>query len=436
MRPALPITVLLLGAAACAQTEATAEETELLCWLNRFRRDPQAFARLVVDGHKPENAEHVDWTMFAAEMAELKPAPPLFFESRLIDASRAHARYMVEAKEYGHHETPGRPGFTGEAPVDRARAAGYTASVEECSWARGGTALEIVAGYVVDAGAPGTGSGGMQEGRGHRRCMIDGRHREVGVGLFAWGKGLMSSVKLYGRAPGVDRVLGGVAITDRDGDEFYDVGEGLGGVHILVGDRCTMTSGSGAWRLDLPGDNRAKKLVARLGSIELVRDIAPGKDNLLIDLIFDIPGVVAGLEATLAKLPDDAAAQQRVLRLRLLELRPPATPAETQLAGEVGELKASVLAGLGIWSRQEATNAFQAGKHAFTGTVVDDWIRQAQIADALARSAAEIRGSKNAKARAKQAGVLVVDIERQLADITSVDLWRTLAEVRRSLLGM
>jgi hypothetical protein len=38
---------------------------------------------LVLDGNKPENSERVDWEMFAAELAALKPAPPLFFEPRL-----------------------------------------------------------------------------------------------------------------------------------------------------------------------------------------------------------------------------------------------------------------------------------------------------------------------------------------------------------------
>ncbi len=433
---AWPLAAALFASAVVAQAEPTAEETAVLCWVNAFRRDPQAFARLVLDGNKPESSEHVDWEMFAAELAALKPAPPLFFEPRLIDASRAHARYMILAKEYGHRETEGRPGFTGVWPTDRARAAGYTTTVEECSWARGRTALEIVATYVVDAAAPGEGRGGMQERRGHRGCMLDARWREAGVGLFAWGDGLRSNVKLYGQAPGVDRVLGGVAIEDRDGDEFYDLDEGLDGVHIAVGVLSTMTSGSGAWRLDLVGGDTPKKLIARLGPLELVREIAPGPDNLQIDLLFDVRRAVADLEEQLARLPEGAKLQQRALRLKLLELRPPVSEAETQLAEELAEFEAAVLAGLGTWSRSEADRAFQSGKRSFAGTVIEDWIRQAQTVDALAREAAAARADKSAAARAKRIRATATEIERKLVGVTSADLRRVLADLRRDLLAL
>lgn len=418
------------------QTEPTAEETAVLCWVNRFRHDPQAFGRLVIDGNKPENAGNVDWEMFSAEIAALAPAPPLFFEPRLIDASRAHARYMIQAQEYGHHETEGRPGFTGEWPDDRARAAGYMTPVNECAFARGGTALQIVAGYIVDAAPPGEGSGGMQEGRGHRRCMIDRKWREMGVGLFAWGDGLMSTVELYGQVQDAGRILGGVAIDDRDGNAFYGVGEGLGGVHIAVNNVCTMSSSSGAWRLDLPPGETAKKLVARLGSLHLEREILSGTENLQIDLLFGVQRVVADLEAELAKLPDSSEPRRRALRLKLLGLRAPSAPIELQLAGEVAEFKAAVLAGLGTWSRTESEQTFQTGKRRYAGTVIDDWMHQAQTADALARATTAVRSITNAAARTKRARAVAMEIHQALNGITNIDLWRALVGLHRDLLGM
>lgn len=429
-----PLVAALFLPAVLAQTEPTAEETAVLCWVNRFRRDPQAFARFIVDGNQPANTSHVDWQLFAAEVAALKAAPPLFFEPRLIDASRAHARYMIAAKEYGHHETAGRPGFTGASPTDRARAAGYGSPVAECAWARGETPLGIVAGYVVDAGAPGAGSGGMQAGRGHRRCLIDPTHREAGVGLVPWGDRQRSNVLLFGGVPGGTRVLGGVAIDDRNRDHAYDVGEGLGDVHVVVGDRCTVSSASGAWRLDLTAP-APKKLVARLGSLTVERPIAAGAEDLQIDLEFDVPRALADLDRRLAALPEGAAAQRRALRLERLELRPPATAEETELADEVARTKAAVLARLGTWSRQEAEASLQTAKRAFAGTVVEAWIRQAQILDPLARTAAAVRAHKPGAERGKQARALVSDIERQLVGVTNADLWRVLARLRSELLA-
>lgn len=415
--------------------EPTAEETEVLCWINRFRRDPQAFAQLVVDGNRPENAAEVDWQMFAAEIAELQPAPPLFFAPRLLRACRGHARYMVEAKEYGHHETEGRPGFLGEWPQDRARAVGYVGDVAESSGARGRSALEIVASNVVDAGVPGTGSGGMQERRGHRRCMIDCRWREVGVGIFGWGRGELSHVMLYGEAAASGRLLGGVAIEDRDGDGFYDVGEGLGGVHVSVGDLATMTSASGAWRIDLPTGAKRAPLIARLGPLERRLDVAAGRDDVLVDLLFDVGAAVRERDDELAALPETATARLRALRLELLQLRAPGDDVEVALAEQVAETKAGLLAALGTGSRSEFGKLVRAAKKEFARTVVESWAAQAQKVDELARAAAEARATTRDAQRTRRIAKVLDEIERELVAITSPDLWRVVAGLQHDLGG-
>ena len=45
--------------------------------------------------------------------------------AQLDQAAVAHGNYMGLNGEFGHGETPGKPGFTGPTPLDRARAAGY-----------------------------------------------------------------------------------------------------------------------------------------------------------------------------------------------------------------------------------------------------------------------------------------------------------------------
>jgi uncharacterized protein YkwD len=421
-------------------TEPTAHETEVLCWINRFRRDPQAFGRLVVDGNRPFNADQVDWAMFTAEIAALAPAPPVFFDARLIDASRAHARYTIENREYGHRETRGKPGFTGEWPHERAHAAGYRAIAHECACARSSTPLEIVAGNVVDADFPGRGKGNMQDPRGHRLCLIDPKWRDAGVGLFAWGDAQLSNVLLFsdGVADGVrtGRVLGGVALDDRDGDAFYDAGEGLGGVHVSAGGVGTLTSASGAWRLDLTRDGKPAKLVARLGSLELTRDVPAGTDNALIDLQLDVRRAIADLEAQLARVPDTATAQQRALRLQLLELRAPASPAEQEAADELARRKAPALALLGTGTRTEVLVVLRAAKRDHARTVAERWFAQAETVDGLLRDAAVVRAMRDSSKRDRQARIVSADIDRALAATTHADLWQRLAAVRRELLGL
>jgi hypothetical protein len=197
-----------------------------------------------------------------------------------------------------------------------------------------------------------------------------------------------------------------------------------------------MSSGSGAWRLDLPRGANPRKLVARLGSIALERELAAGTENLQLDLHFDVRRAVADLEAKLGKLPDTAVSQQRALRLRLLELRLPATAVEEQLATEVAEFKTAVLAGLGTRSRSEADSAFHAARRSWAGTVVEDWLEQAQDADVLVRAAIAVRAIENGAARAKRARTTATAIEEALAGITSIDLWRALTGLRRELLAM
>ena len=45
--------------------------------------------------------------------------------AQLDQAAAAHGHYMNLNSEFGHGEDPGKPGFTGATPLDRARAAGY-----------------------------------------------------------------------------------------------------------------------------------------------------------------------------------------------------------------------------------------------------------------------------------------------------------------------
>ncbi|MBL8900856.1 MAG: CAP domain-containing protein [Planctomycetes bacterium] len=423
----------LLCALASAQTTPTPEETAVLCWINRFRSDPQAFGRLVLAGPRPSNSGGVDWALFEAELRTLCPAPPLLYEPRLLEAARAHARYMPMAKEYGHRETHGAEGFTGEWPVDRARAAGYADPVEECSCARGATPFEIVASYVIDAAPPGRGSGGMQERRGHRAALIDARWNDVGVGLAPWGQGQWSNVVVCGTSSARGRVLGGVAFEDRDGDGAYGIGEGLPEVHLRVGDRSALASASGAWRLELLADNSARTLVARRAGSELVHSLDARAPREVLQLRFELATEVEALERKLRALPESATDAQRALRMRLIALRSPRTDAERALASEVTAQKSAVLQALGTSAADDVERQVQAGLRAFAGTDLVAWLEQARRVDRLARAAEAVRRAEESVARARSAQALARQIERTMAEVPSPDLWRRLESLQSGL---
>ncbi len=244
------------------EPEPTADETLGLEWVNRFRADPAGEGALLMEREFPREAfAGFDREMYLAEIAELEPAPPVFFHTRLIAAARNHANYTVlnsANKEYGHREIDGHAGFTGEWAFQRAAAAGYPkehgrVGESTVAYCRGGIYGNHW-GNIVDDG-PG-GEGGMQKGRGHRALTINPRYREFGMGNVIRKDGRQDLAQVYGEGSGA-RLIGGVAFLDLDGDGFYDVGEGVGQMTIqygvgykpiLPGNR--RTCGFGKWPVD------------------------------------------------------------------------------------------------------------------------------------------------------------------------------------------
>ncbi|MCB9880251.1 MAG: hypothetical protein H6834_00550 [Planctomycetes bacterium] len=410
----------------------TAAETETLCWINAFRSDPRAFANYVVSEARPSNATGVDWTVFARELAKVATAPPVFFEARLATAARAHARYAVEAKEYGHHETSGRPGFTGEWPHDRARATGYAGDVAECSIARGGHPLETIAGYVVDAAVPGTGTHGMQEGRGHRVCLLKSSWRDVGVGNHEWGRNEQSNVLVFGVGDDSFRVSGGVVFDDLDGDGRYDAGEGIGGVHVAIGRMSTLTSAGGAWRLDLPVHMKPTRPVLSLGAMRIT-PAAPTATNertrdAWFDVVLPVRARTGEIERAIAAAGERQGAESRSLRIELLDLRAPSrdSQVERELADAIATAKRTVLDGVGKETRGSLVARCAAVAADFRGTGFETWLARVRDLDALTRRASKLLAGKPTQ-KAKDA--FVADLTKTQSETTSPDLWLRLEDL-------
>lgn len=421
-----PVLAAMVFAGLCTATpsqEPTAEETLALVWLNRFRSDPQAFGKLCKDGHWQDVEIAVDWQMFDREIAALRPAQPLFFNPLLCKAARSHATYMVKAKEYGHHETKGEPGFLAEWPQDRAKAVGYRGRVSECSGAAQTCAFESIVGMVVDAERPGRGTGGMQDGRGHRVALIDPGSREVGIGFFPFARNRLSTGQLFGAADGVARIVGGVAIDDRDADAFYDIGEGLEGVHIRVASESYLTSASGSWRVDL-ATTKPQKLIASYGPLRVERIIEAGKQNVAVDLVFAIANELRTLSTQLEKVPAEQAAKRRQLQLERMQLL--AAPEDSELQRAVQVMQQRVLDGIGIGTPSTA-QVIAKELAGYRGTVQESWLRSAKLVDQLARKVTKATAIRNPKRQASALRKLVPLLRKAMADTTAPKLWRLLA---------
>jgi hypothetical protein len=256
--------------------EPTPEETLILEYMNRFRANPLAELEIIAPPGKSGGG--VDWKMFREEMKQLKPMPPMVFNLDLLDAARKHSYYMV-LNGLGHDETPGKAGFYGAAPGDRIKLSGFKgAGWAENAFAGSGGPWDSHEGFIVDAGA---GPGGMQPNRGHRKNMMSG-HREVGPGGVPNGKGLSVTHDFGSRDV---RMAGGVVYVDANGNNFYDIGEGVGQVTISSSDGGAVTTWkSGAYELDLKGQKDVV-LTATWGGEKFTKTFPAGKDNVKFDWI-------------------------------------------------------------------------------------------------------------------------------------------------------
>src|SRR5436190_13112684 len=262
--------------------EPTPEETLILEYMNRFRANPVAEMEIIAPPTKSGGG--VDWKMFRDEIKQLKPVPPLVFNLDLLDAARKHSYYMVH-NGLGHDETPGKIGFYGAGPADRIKLSGFKGGGwAENAFAGSGGPWDSHEGFIVDSGA---GPGGMQPTRGHRKNMMSGQ-REVGPAGVPNGHGLSVTHDFGSRDV---RMAGGVVYVDANGNNFYDIGEGVGQVTISSSDGgAVATWKSGAYELDLKGQKDVV-LTATWAGERISKAFPAGKDNVKFDWIIpkDIP---------------------------------------------------------------------------------------------------------------------------------------------------
>lgn len=261
--------------------EPTPEEVVILELINRMRADPHAERDILVPaGTRPEGIPgDVDVNMFRKEMGELKPKPPLVFNLQLLKAARWHSYYMIH-NGLGHHEEKGKEGFTGVNPSDRTKKAGYPGGAAENAFRDARNPAYSHLGFVVDWGKGGP--GGMQPGRGHRGNIM-GNHREMGPGAVPHS-GRLSVTHNFGNRRGVVRFAGGVTYIDRNHNDFYDVGEGVGAVEIQASgvDAGIQTWKSGAYALELDHAN-AVILRAAWNGMSFEQEFAAGSDSIKFD---------------------------------------------------------------------------------------------------------------------------------------------------------
>ena len=232
---------------------------------------------------------NVDLALFRSQITGLAAVNPLAWNSALGQVARTHSAGMIAADSQTHF-------LPGEASLaTRASLAGYQNMnrYAENIFAYTEDPVQGHAGFYIDWG---NGPGGIQSPAGHRNNMLNPNMTEVGIGALADTSGVTQVgpwVVTQDFASRTDYAaqLVGVVIDDADGDAFYDMGEGRGGITVTavgtMGRFTTTTWAAGGYQMVLaPG---SYTVTFSGGSLDgtIVRTISFGMANLKLDALAD-----------------------------------------------------------------------------------------------------------------------------------------------------
>ena len=161
-------------------------------------------------------------------------AQPLALNDSINTAAELHSQWMINTDTFSH------TGSGGSSFTTRMANAGYKFV---SPWAGG----ENI-GWASLRGAPGYQDevlllhNNLMNSSGHRANLLSPTYREVGLGFVVgqYGSWQAAMVTEDFAKSGSSLFLTGVAFDDKDGDKFYDPGEGLSGLTV------TATNSSGA----------------------------------------------------------------------------------------------------------------------------------------------------------------------------------------------
>jgi uncharacterized protein YkwD len=232
------------------------EEQLYLELINRARANPPAEGVRLAATTNPDILAaytyfNVNLVMMKNELNAIAATPPLAPNANLTSAARSHSLWMFNTKTQAHNET--NPSNT---PFSRITATGYNyTTAGENIYAYANSAEYGHAGFEVDWG---TGTGGMQTGRGHRVNIHSSNFREIGVGVVLGTNGTVGPQLVtqdFASRFSSPTLATGVAYYDLNSNNFYDIGEGISGLTVNVSgaSHYCNTAAGGGWTVPVPG---------------------------------------------------------------------------------------------------------------------------------------------------------------------------------------
>ncbi|MBT4820624.1 MAG: CAP domain-containing protein [Lentisphaerae bacterium] len=200
--------------------------------------------------------------------------PPLSINAKLTVAARLHSQDMFANVFQGHYTSANGvdPNEQGDHVGNRVSHQGYSyATVGENVGAYTDGVWAAHAGFEVDWGY---GPYGMQSPPGHRENIHSADMREVGVGIVSGvnsangeSVGPLIVTQDLGRQQNATPFITGVVYFDLNGNSFYDVGEGIGGVRVDVAGSgyFAQTAMSGGYSVPVAGNGTYQVAFSGLG---------------------------------------------------------------------------------------------------------------------------------------------------------------------------
>lgn len=295
--PALPKVSAVGGPTLYSIGDPSDEEQLYLELINRARMHPAQEGVLLANTQDPLVQQavaffQVDLALMVSQFAALPPVPPLSMSEKLTIAARKHSQDMFD------HNWQQHAGSDGSTLGQRADAEGYHwTTLGENIYSYAQTVPQGHAGFEIDWGNQGSILGGMQSPPGHRLNIHSGNFKEVGVGnLFgskgSSGVGPQLVTQDFGTASGSGAFVTGVAYYDINGNNAYDLGEGLGGVTVAVTGTSFYAVSANAGGYSVPvsanGNNTATFSVPGMADVAMPFQIS-NHDNVKVDLKLAYP---------------------------------------------------------------------------------------------------------------------------------------------------
>lgn len=220
-------------------------------------------------------------TGLAAGSIGTAPLQVLAPSALLLAAAETHSAWQLATDTFSH------AGAGGSTPGDRIAAAGYAFTG---SWGWG----ENIAYWKHPRGVEAVASildhhDRLYASPSHRAAIFGAGYREVGIGQqLGTFQGAPASIVTQAFAhSGTAVFLTGVAIHDADGDLFYDVGEGRGGVQIAGPGGAVLTSDAGGYALAASG---VQQVTVTAGGQTSGLEVRFDAGNVKLDVLLDGAG--------------------------------------------------------------------------------------------------------------------------------------------------